>query len=95
MALEGRSFGEVDWLRAGVTGGVTLIGGGVGFGIKQLGWQGGRALAAGALADFGVGVAADRFILDDSWSTAAFSNAIGFGIGEVAGYAVNRAVPSK
>jgi hypothetical protein len=42
-------------------------------------------VTAGALADFGVGVAADHFILNDSWETAAFSNAIGFGIGEVAG----------
>ncbi len=94
MVFEGRSWEEINWTRAGLSGVATVVGGGVGFVsgslIRTAGFTGARALAAGGVAatvDFGVGAAADHYLLGDDWGTATFGNVLGFGIGEVAGYA--------
>ena len=87
MGIEGRSFDEVNWLRVGVAGGTTAIGGVFGKALHSASIGGRTAFAAGAIADFGVGVAADRYLLGDGWGTAVASNMIGFGFGEFVGYA--------
>ncbi len=94
MLFEGRSIHQIDKTRAAISGATTVIGGGAGFAsgalIRSAGLSGARALAVGGAAwaaDVGTGIAADHYLLGDSWGTAILGNALGFGLGEVAGYA--------
>ncbi len=94
MLFEGRSIHQIDKTRAAISGATTVIGGGAGFAsgalIRSAGLSGARALAVGGAAwaaDIGTGIAADHYLLGDSWGTAILGNAFGFGLGEVAGYA--------
>ena len=93
MLFEGRSIHQIDKTRAAISGATTVIGGGAGFAsgalIRSAGLSGARALAVGGAAwaaDVGTGIAADHYLLGDSWGTAILGNALGFGLGEVAGY---------
>ena len=97
MAFEGKSLHEVNGWRALASGATGLVGMGTGYvsgrAISGLGLTGARAFAAGAIgigADFGVGVAVDHYLFDDSMGTALASNIIGFGFGEVFGYAASK-----